>query len=102
MAKIIELRRYQGPPAVPSGGDGDVAAVMSALEQSARGLLASAEHLVETLEASLACIRARIDSIPDAEVSARLEKEHAILSAALRDAKAKVVSLGLTHPRIRD
>jgi len=103
MGEIIELRRREGlPPAPESGAEGDVAAALSALERSARGLVASAEHMVETLEASLKCIRERIDTIPDAEVSARLEREHAILSAALRDAKAKVVSMSRTHARIKE
>lgn len=102
MGEIIELRRRENAPAAESSPDGEVGEALRALERSARGLVASTEHMVETLEASLKCIRERIDTIPDAKVSARLEREHAILSAALRDAKAKVISMGLTHSRIKD
>jgi hypothetical protein len=100
MGKIIELRRRESSPAARAGADGDVVATLSALDQSARTLVASAEKLIETLEASLECVRARIGTIADVEASGRLEREHAILSAALRDAKAQVAGIDRVNPKI--
>lgn len=93
MGKIIELRRRESLPAARTGTGRDIVTSLGALDQSARTLVASAEKLIEMLEASLECIRVRIGTIADAEVSEQLEREHAILSAALRDAKAQVAGI---------
>ena len=100
MGEIIELRQRETSSVALGAGDTEIAGALDALEHSARGLVASAERMVETLEASLKCIRARIDAIPESEISGRLEKEHAILSAALQTAKAQVAAIGRSTPKL--
>lgn len=68
------------------------------IEQATHRLIETVAQLIQTLETSHRRIRVLIDSISDPEASARLAKDHAMLSSALRDAKEKAISLGLAEP----
>lgn len=97
MGKIIELRPRDPPP--PQGGTGQGApSDQDTIENATRRLIGTVGELVKVLEESHRRIRTLIDAIPDAEVSARLARDHAVLAAALRDAKAKVASMTLEEP----
>lgn len=95
MGEIIRL--YPRAP-LPQGGRADDPAPEATsveIEEVTQRLMESVSELIRTLEASHRRIRALIDTIPDADASARLARDHAALAAALRDAKAKAASVGL-------
>lgn len=85
MGKIIKLPPRADRPVPPP----------EPVEQATQRLSGTVAELIRTLEASHRRIRVLIDTVPDPAVAARLARDHAILSAALRDAKAKAVSVGL-------
>jgi predicted DNA-binding protein (UPF0251 family) len=89
MGKIVELRPRDMPPP-PRGVDGGQ---MQGQQEASVQLMASVGELIRILEASHRRIRVLIDAIPDADAAARLGRDHATLSAALRDAKLKIASL---------
>lgn len=91
MGKIIELR-----PLAPSPGDAAEQPAQDTIEAATNRLMASVAELIGILEASHRRIRVLIDAIPDPEAAARLARDHATLSAALWDAKAKVAALSRT------
>jgi hypothetical protein len=97
MGKIIELRPRDMPP--PHGEDGaNPTPGPASIEDATQRLIGSVRELIRILEMSHQRIRVLIDMIPDEDAAARLARDHALLSAALREAKAKVVSLGLKDP----
>lgn len=93
MGEIIELR-----PSDPLGMrsvEAGPAPSPDPIGEATQRLIQTLGELIRTLEASHRRIRILIDAIPDAETAARLARDLATLSAALRDAKAKAASLGL-------
>ncbi len=96
MGKIIKLRPLNPPPET-RGAEKQPASGLTSIEAATNRLMGSVGELIGILEASHQRIRVLIDSIPDPEAAARLARDHAALSAALRDAKAKVAALGLSN-----
>lgn len=96
--KIVRLRK----PASSRGSQGplqvDVDVAVRSIQQSARLVAADLEKAIETLENKLAYIRDRIDAMPDTEISQRLARDHAVLTAALHHARYKAVSIVGIHP----
>lgn len=96
MGKVIKLPPRD--PAPPPGGEADRQTQNAGpVTQASARLIETVGDLIRALEASHRRLRVLIDSIPDAEVSARLARDLAVLSAALRDAKAKAANVGLAR-----
>lgn len=92
--RIVPLHR-RGPPAPPhEAGRREFATALRSMEQSARLIVSDAEAMIGNLEAQLSRVQDQIAVIADAETSERLAREHAVISAALRQAKSEVASLG--------
>lgn len=92
MGKVVELHPRERPPS-QSDRHGHVS-----IEQATDRLIESLGELIRILEASHQRIQVLIDTIPDADAAARLARDHANLSEALRDAKAQVASLARKEP----
>ncbi|WP_072396730.1 hypothetical protein [Hyphomicrobium sp. CS1GBMeth3] len=96
MGKIIKLQP-RDPFTSGHGKPDERASDADSIEQATQRLIETVAQLIQTLETSHRRIRVLIDSIPDPEASARLARDHAMLSAALRDAKEKAISIGLAE-----
>jgi hypothetical protein len=103
MAKIIELHPAVRSPVNPSLFDAAGPPIPISDEDPvlhATGRLVHAfGDLVAALEASHRRIRMLIDTVPDPEAKARLGRDLATLSAALKDARAKAAAVGLLEER---
>ena len=66
---------------------------LRSVEQATRLMVSRIGVSIASLEAQLADIRQRISSIPDGEISDRLANDHALLTAALEQAKTIAASI---------
>lgn len=93
MAEIVKFRRHS-PPRDPESCEAlDILVGLRSVQQSARLAASDVESAIEMIQTQLEGIRKQIDAIPDAEVSERLARDHAILTDALRYAREKAVSI---------
>lgn len=98
MTKIVKLRRHP-PPRDPESCEAlDILVGLRSVQQSARLAASDVESAIEMIQTQLEGIRRQIDAIPDAEVSERLAREHAILTEALQYARTRVASLSCAGP----
>ncbi len=96
MSEIIQLRPRNTVTA--KAGKDQRARRAEPADEAMQRLIEPLRALIHTLEVSHQRIGAVIDGIPDPEAATRLGRDLAVLSAALRDAKAKVASLSLQPP----
>jgi len=97
MSKIVELRPRCAPASPVDANVARLPAVDAGQDLTQR-MIPTLNNLIRTLETSHRRIGALIAGIPDPEAARRLGRDLAVLSTALRDAKAKVAALALEEP----
>ncbi|MGE0022190.1 MAG: hypothetical protein AB7S70_00985 [Hyphomicrobium sp.] len=98
MSKIVELRPRNAPPTAAVVVNAARPLAIDPGQDLTQRLIPPLNNLIRTLERSHQRIGALIEGIPDPEAARRLGTDLAVLSTALRDAKAKVAALSLEEP----